>query len=104
MLSLLPLSMRFTLFPYATLFRSRLCGLSAVGGAAGAVLLLHTPARLFEVVVPGLIAGASLLLLVGPRVRRDAPAISPDRKSTRPNSSHVAISYAVFFLKKKHDQ
>src|SRR5690625_6708282 len=29
------------------------------------------------------------------------PAISQDRKSTRLNSSHVAISYAVFCLKKK---
>src|SRR5207253_9885732 len=30
-----------------------------------------------------------------------APTIKPDRKSTRLNSSHVAISYAVFCLKKK---
>src|SRR5690625_6584090 len=34
------------------------------------------------------------------RERRDPPP-SPDRKSTRLNSSHVAISYAVFCLKKK---
>ncbi|MEN3304388.1 MAG: uncharacterized protein V7603_590 [Micromonosporaceae bacterium] len=50
----------------------RLCAVSALGGAAGALLLLHTPARLFEVVVPGLIAGASVLLLLGPRLRRAA--------------------------------
>src|SRR5690625_5419325 len=30
------------------------------------------------------------------------PLVSGDRKSTRLNSSHVAISYAVFCLKKKH--
>src|SRR5436305_9208386 len=35
----------------------------------------------------------------GPQYRRAAPAI--DRKSTRLNSSHVRISYAVFCLKKK---
>src|SRR5207253_7910477 len=32
---------------------------------------------------------------------RCCPAITPDRKSTRLNSSHVAISYAAFCLKKK---
>jgi uncharacterized membrane protein YfcA len=53
----------------------RLCGVSALGGAAGALVLLSTPARVFEVVVPGLIAGASVLVLVGPRLRR-APAVA----------------------------
>src|SRR5437870_12641292 len=38
---------------------------------------------------------------VAARVRRDR---EPDRKSTRLNSSHVAISYAVFCLKKKKKQ
>src|SRR5207253_10962446 len=38
-------------------------------------------------------------LLVAP-VGRDAVLGHPDRKSTRLNSSHVAISYAVFCLKK----
>src|SRR5690625_6870989 len=32
----------------------------------------------------------------------DAPEVAVDRKSTRLNSSHVAISYAVFCLKKKN--
>src|SRR5439155_17030591 len=38
-----------------------------------------------------------------PTVRRNWPSSAPciDRKSTRLNSSHVAISYAVFCLKKK---
>jgi uncharacterized membrane protein YfcA len=53
----------------------RICGVSALGGAVGALVLLTTPARLFEVVVPGLIAGASVLVLVGPRLRR-TPAVS----------------------------
>src|SRR5947207_3261027 len=38
---------------------ARLCAVSATGGAAGAVLLLTTPARVVEIVVPVLIAGAS---------------------------------------------
>src|SRR5437870_8241914 len=41
-------------------------------------------------------------------VRTDTPVVKPetelDRKSTRLNSSHVAISYAVFCLKKKKHQ
>src|SRR5690625_5813307 len=36
-----------------------------------------------------------------PRRAASSPACAPDRKSTRLNSSHVAISYAVFCLKKK---
>src|SRR5690554_7433298 len=32
----------------------------------------------------------------------EAPVVTPDRKSTRLNSSHVRISYAVFCLKKKN--
>src|SRR5690625_7040036 len=40
----------------------------------------------------------------GVRVRRDATIQTIDRKSTRLNSSHVAISYAVFCLKKKKNK
>ena len=47
----------------------RFCAASACGGGAGAALLLTTPADVFEVVVPWLIAGASVLLLAGPRLR-----------------------------------
>src|SRR5207249_5570028 len=36
-----------------------------------------------------------------PRAHRRCPSASADRKSTRLNSSHVSISYAVFCLKKK---
>lgn len=51
---------------------ARICAASACGGAAGAVLLLTTPAGVFEVVVPWLIAAASVLLLVGPRLTSSA--------------------------------
>src|SRR5690349_15655534 len=43
----------------------------------------------------------ALLIAEGPSERALVP--SPDRKSTRLNSSHVEISYAVFCLKKKRD-
>src|SRR5690625_6456234 len=66
-----------TLFPYTTLFRSR--------PQLGAQCLLVSPHRLG---------------VHGPTV----PQAGPDRKSTRLNSSHVAISYAVFCLKKKNTQ
>src|SRR5947209_13851982 len=71
-----------TLFPYTTLFRS-----GPRSGSLGTCSL------------PGLIDS--------PRrscTRRRAPCASPrrtDRKSTRLNSSHANISYAVFCLKKK---
>src|SRR5688500_20008091 len=37
------------------------------------------------------------------RARETSPAHLRDRKSTRLNSSHLVISYAVFFLKLKHN-
>src|SRR5690242_20756288 len=40
----------------------------------------------------------------GDLVARDAPPLRRDRKSTRLNSSHMSISYAVFCLKKKKKQ
>src|SRR3712207_8571470 len=39
-----------------------------------------------------------------PGTRRGCPWVPPDRKSTRLNSSHANISYAVFCLKKKKTQ
>jgi uncharacterized protein len=52
----------------------RLGAVTALGGAAGAAVLLLTPASTFIVVVPVLIGGASLILLVQPRVRRLSPS------------------------------
>ncbi|WP_308168493.1 sulfite exporter TauE/SafE family protein [Nonomuraea sp. NEAU-A123] len=46
----------------------RLGWVTALGGAAGALLLLVTPARTFELIAPWLIAGASLLLIRRPSV------------------------------------
>ena len=54
----------------------RLGAITALGGAAGATVLLLTPASTFVVVVPLLIGGASLALLVQPKIKRLSP--SPD--------------------------
>lgn len=51
----------------------RLALLNAFGGGLGAVLLLLTPASAFEAAVPWLIAGASLVLLYGTRLRGAEP-------------------------------
>src|SRR5437870_10291702 len=74
---MLPRPPRSTLFPYTTLFRSR----------EGLVARRVEEGHLTPADVDG----------VGADVLRD-------RKSTRLNSSHVAISYAVFCLKKKKTQ
>jgi uncharacterized membrane protein YfcA len=52
----------------------RLGIVTALGGAAGAAVLLLTPASTFIVVVPVLIGGASLVLLVQPRIKRLSPS------------------------------
>src|SRR5438105_9797463 len=70
---------RSTLFPYTTLFRS--------GGALRAALAGHAP-RLRDPSRPFAEHGG-------------VPGGRRDRKSTRLNSSHEWISYAVFCLKKK---
>src|SRR5690242_21535411 len=88
---------RSTLFPYTTLFRSRsvrksrceeagLCGFDRGGGIGKPLPVGHIapePGHLPFGIAP------SLGLRLG------------DRKSTRLNSSHMSISYAVFCLKKK---
>src|SRR5687768_18179888 len=73
---------RSTLFPYTTLFRS--------------IESRHDDVREQEVDCPGVLQGESdgFLGMAGCQYR-------VDRKSTRLNSSHGYISYAVFCLKKK---
>src|SRR5437899_9881746 len=85
-----------TLFPYTTLFRSHLLARSHQGEGGGAHLRRRAQRALH-------LSGA----------RGPAPVSRPrdllpdrreraDRKSTRLNSSHLGISYAVFCLKKKN--
>src|SRR3712207_8715076 len=88
---------RSTLFPYTTLFRSFSEAMTTAyrtskGTDTGIVRIFNT---------------------YGPRMRADdgraipafiSQALEGDRKSTRLNSSHANISYAVFCLKKKTQQ
>src|SRR3989442_10841559 len=82
-----------TLFPYTTLFRS---DGGIVGRDAGAAARqVEPPRRVRDAQGPAHQPGVEFLLQV------PADDLHPDRKSTRLNSSHVRISYAVFCLKKK---
>src|SRR3712207_6912214 len=84
---------RSTLFPYTTLFRSHEA--ARIETLAANQLLGHKPIlRLAN--VPGGIEHVQHLAGLEPRALADL-----DRKSTRLNSSHANISYAVFCLKKK---
>src|SRR5258708_30353590 len=89
---------RSTLFPYTTLFRSNderaLAELSRVA-ASGAALITSMPLH------PAQWSGFDAF--VGHRRRYEPAELMDklDRKSTRLNSSHQIISYAVFCLKKK---
>jgi uncharacterized protein len=56
----------------------RLALVCVPGGALGAGLLLLTPPGVFEVVVPVLVAGASLTLLLQPYLRPERPSETPD--------------------------
>src|SRR2546430_13733260 len=80
---------RSTLFPYTTLFRSGLENRALLSGSGtGSVDFTSAPATLRPDIV---LVDRQPTLAVG----------SGDRKSTRLNSSHSQISYAVFCLKKK---
>src|SRR5260221_4215003 len=74
---------RSTLFPYTTLFRSD-----------------DISRFWFERGISGFRIDVAHALIKD-RELRDNPPAQPDRKSTRLNSSHTVISYAVFCLKKK---
>src|SRR5690606_40997397 len=77
---------RSTLFPYTTLFRSRRPSPGAISD--------HD-------LQAGSSSASRRCSSIGRSSRPTAKRVSVDRKSTRLNSSHVKISYAVFCLKKK---
>src|SRR3989442_4956644 len=81
---------RSTLFPYTTLFRS-------VPVGRPVLVTLHSDDVIHSFWVPSLHGKKDLI------PGRIATTRFRDRKSTRLNSSHVRISYAVFCLKKKND-
>src|SRR3712207_8805291 len=79
---------RSTLFPYTTLFRSEV--------ASGAVAVMGVPPS-----SPGWRKGGPHIVTPpGRRSDGEAVDVGEDRKSTRLNSSHADISYAVFCLNK----
>src|SRR3712207_7214171 len=77
---------RSTLFPYTTLFRSSQIASDNVGGGKAAFDAIK------QLAPEG---GKVMIMSVDPGIS------TTDRKSTRLNSSHANISYAVFCLKKK---
>src|SRR2546426_6180549 len=78
---------RSTLFPYTTLFRSV------------NIPLLRSFLRSPSVIPPNKLKSSLSTAFFRQRSRNKA--VDKDRKSTRLNSSHLVISYAVFCLKKK---
>src|SRR2546426_7076993 len=85
---------RSTLFPYTTLFRSmRLYGPKGAKKVLTQAISLGVERVPFEVDIEEVKPGAVITTHHAPR--------PSDRKSTRLNSSHLVISYAVFCLKKK---
>src|SRR5207249_10910916 len=104
-LLLIPPPPRSTLFPYTTLFRSyhdrwRKVRSTLGGWNAPPSLRRRRPARRRQ--RPGTATGPSAGLHLPGSDDPGALAATRDRKSTRLNSSHVSISYAVFCLKKKN--
>src|SRR5258705_948087 len=92
---------RSTLFPYTTLFRSKV---TSRNGATGTNAFTNEDETVYFYTLP-----ANKLELwfwmeadrLANRVFREFYSEREDRKSTRLNSSHLGISYAVFCLKKK---
>src|SRR5256885_10424794 len=94
---------RSTLFPYTTLFRSNPGKVNM--GSAGIGTVPHLAGEMFKAMtgidmvhVPYRGEPPAITDLLGGQVQ---VMFGKDRKSTRLNSSHLVISYAVFCLKKK---
>src|SRR2546430_13252317 len=87
---------RSTLFPYTTLFRSRIEDAAADVNRIGALAERYAEAFHRSSSFSSSSRASACTLW--------APVSITDRKSTRLNSSHSQISYAVFCLKKKNNQ
>src|SRR5690348_17940400 len=90
---------RSTLFPYTTLFRSE--GSAETGIVAAGIDERGVPYTLEDASLQGSPhEWASAVIATYNKLKADRVVVE-DRKSTRLNSSHPSISYAVFCLKKK---
>src|SRR5207249_10892394 len=96
---MIPLPPGPTLFPYTTLFRS-----SSLITRYSLLLLdaIHACSGVVHDIAPGFLWEAAERF-VNELLRLRPSGSGIDRKSTRLNSSHVSISYAVFCLKKKNN-
>src|SRR5437588_7778752 len=83
---------RSTLFPYTTLFRSAYINKKEISTSANLIFIIGGPYGFDQSVYQRANDKISL------------SRMTLDRKSTRLNSSHTVISYAVFCLKKKKHQ
>src|SRR3712207_8996975 len=93
---------RSTLFPYTTLFRSTFAaGNRIVARQRGLVAVREVGVRQLALNPGGDAASAQMLGDIESTMLTPRGVRGRDRKSTRLNSSHANISYAVFCLKKK---
>src|SRR5256885_10197536 len=95
---------RSTLFPYTTLFRSVSAGVRQVNGRVSGDTTRLAQVAQYRPLVRTLFGCTAQLRNCDHRYTKlssEAFQSARDRKSTRLNSSHLVISYAVFCLKKK---
>src|SRR3712207_8073047 len=92
---------RSTLFPYTTLFRSPLGSAERLKHLIGAAMAAFAAGQ--RHIADPRFADVPVAQLLERPLSPGTPPATPleDRKSTRLNSSHANISYAVFCLKKK---
>src|SRR3712207_8316061 len=93
---------RSTLFPYTTLFRSQIATAPIIAASFDEVSVIGVATNLIAVPLSGPILTLGLLGAFAGSVAAPLAYHVKDRKSTRLNSSHANISYAVFCLKKKN--
>src|SRR5258708_19850954 len=88
---------RSTLFPYTTLFRSQKTHKEREDFMSKVWLVTGSASGLGRSIAEAVLASGDRLVATARDTKRD-------RKSTRLNSSHQIISYAVFCLKKKNNK
>src|SRR3712207_6981414 len=93
---------RSTLFPYTTLFRSKRTGDERAAKMVTLTLDKMANGGIYDQVGGGFHRYAVDAIWLVPHFEKMLYDNAQDRKSTRLNSSHANISYAVFCLKKKN--